>query len=215
MTLRQAQDVNTPSQLLTEYVALHPELVNIEQMARKVVSNTKKAVYPYQAAALYHLAKPYNGGMALEIGTAYGYSCFYLAYAMPDSRIITLNASEGEVQAVRESKVLSRFPNVELLHRVSWEYLKESDGTACYNFIFVDGDHKRVKNDFPFFNRLVDGGLMVFHDYSPLGSKRECPPVYEAVNDLAKYLGRNPDVLIVDDGQVGLAGFIRRVGETI
>lgn len=205
----------TPDQLLAGYIELHPELTNIERMARQTINNTKKAVYPYQAAALYHLAKPYNGGQALEIGTAYGYSCFYLAYAMPDSRITTLNASEGEVQAVKESKVLSRFPNVEILHRVSWDYLRESDGTACYNFIFVDGDHKRVKKDFPYFNRLIDGGLMVFHDYSPLGSQRECPPVYEAVNDLAKYLRRNPDVLIVDDGGVGLAGFIRRRGETL
>jgi predicted O-methyltransferase YrrM len=206
---------NTPEQLLAGYVELHPELPNIEQMARKVINNTKKAVYPYQAAALYHLAKPYNGGRALEIGTAYGYSCFYLGYAMPDSKITTLNASEGEVMAVKETKVLSRFANVEVLHRVSWEYLKESDGTACYNFIFVDGDHKRVRNDIPYFNRLVDGGLMIFHDYSPLGSKRECPPVYEAVNDLASYLGRKPDVLIVDDGNVGLAGFVRQRGETL
>jgi predicted O-methyltransferase YrrM len=206
---------NTPEQLLAEYVALHPELINIEKNARGAVNNTKKAVFPYQAAALYHLAKPYNGGRALEIGTAYGYSCFYLASAMPASRITTLNASEGEVEAVKSARVLIRFPNVEILHRLSWDYLRESDGTACYNFIFVDGDHKRVKMDFPYFNRLIDGGLMVFHDYSPLGSRRQCPPVYEAVNDLAKHLGRQPDVLIVDDGLVGLAGFVRRPGETI
>lgn len=205
--------MNTPDQLLAEYLKLHPELAKIEKQARTVIHNTKKAVYPYQAAALYHHAKPYNGGKALEIGTAYGYSCFYLASAMPDSQITTLNASIGEVEAV--TGVLSRFPNVTVLHRVSWEYLGESDGTAEYNFIFVDGDHKRVKNDFPFFNRLITGGLMIFHDYSPLGSRRHCPPVYEAVNDLAIILGRQPDVLIVDDGQVGMAGFIRQSGETL
>lgn len=205
--------MRTPDELLAHYTGLHPELDEVEAKARKAIPNTKKAVYPYQAAALYHLAKPYNGGTALEIGTAYGYSCFYLASAMPDSQIVTLNASQGEV--AEDVKILARFRNVQVLHRVSWEYLKESDGTACYNFIFVDGDHKRVKNDFPFFNRLVDGGLMVFHDYSPLDSGRPCPPVYDGVNDLAKTLGRAPDVLIVDSNKVGLAGFIRRPGEVI
>lgn len=204
----------TPDEWLAYFTEHHPELPKIEKQARAKVPNTKKAVYAYQAAALYHLAKPYNGGRALEIGTAYGYSCYYLAKAMPDSKITTLNASIGEVEAVKANGTLN-FPNVEILHRVSWEFLKESDGTAVYNFIFVDGDHKRVKNDFPFFNRLVEGGLIMFHDYAPLGSRRHCPPVYEAVNDLAKTLGREPDVLIVDDGNVGIAGFIRRANEVI
>lgn len=207
--------MKSPNEWLEYYLDLHPELVQIEQEVQKVVKNTKQAVYSYQAAALYHLAKPYNGGKALEIGTAYGYSGFYLASAMPDSQLITLNASEGEIGAVGENGVFAGFPNVTNLHRISWEYFKESDGTADLNFIFVDGDHKHVKKDFPFFNRLIDGGLMMFHDYSPLGSRRHCPPVYEGVNDLADYLGRKPDVLIIDDGQVGLAGFIRQPGECV
>lgn len=205
--------IKTVDEWLTHYIKLHPELTKLESAARKAIPNTKKAVYPYQAAALYNLAKPYNGGQALEIGTAYGYSCYFLASAMPKSQIVTLNASEGEW--VEDVKILEKFKNVTPLHRLSWDYLAESDGTAIYNFIFVDGDHKRVKNDFPYFNRLIDGGLIIFHDYSPLGSSRECPPVYEAVNELSKLLKREPDVLIIDDKQVGMAGFIRREGEVI
>jgi predicted O-methyltransferase YrrM len=207
--------LRTADEWLDYYIDLHPELVGLRQQADQLVKNTKKAVWPYQAAALYHLAKPYNGGKALEIGTAYGYSCFYLASAMPDSHITTLNASIGEVEAVKENGTLDQFPNVEILHRLSWEYFNESNGTAEYNFIFVDGDHKRVRLDFPFFNRLLDGGLMFFHDYSPLGSRRHCPPVYEGINELAEFLGREPDVKVIDDGLVGMAGFIRQPGECI
>lgn len=204
----------TAAEWLAYFVSQHKELSKLEAAARKHIPNTKKAVYPYQAAALYHYAKPYNGkGRALEIGTAYGYSCYFLASAMPDSQIVTLNASEGEW--LEDVKILAGFKNVTCLHRVSWDYLNESDGTAIYSFIFVDGDHKRVKNDFPYFNRLLTGGLIMFHDYSPPGSGRECPPVYEAVNGLAERLGRAPDVLVVDDKSVGMAGFIRLEGEVI
>lgn len=205
--------IKTADEWLAHFQGQHKELVKLEAAARKAIPNTKKAIYPYQAAALYHYAKPYDGGRALEIGTAYGYSCYFLASAMPKSQIVTLNASEGEW--VEDVKILEKFKNVTPLHRLSWDYLKESDGTAIYNFIFVDGDHKRVRQDFPYFNRLLNGGLILFHDYSPLGSGRECPPVYEAVNELSKLLKRAPDVLIVDDKQVGMAGFIRKEGEVI
>lgn len=207
--------MKTADEWLAHFQSQHKELAKIEYQARKAIPNTKKAVYPYQAAALYHYAKPYNGGWALEIGTAYGYSCFFLASAMPDSQIVTLNASEGEW--VEDVKILERFKNVTPLHRLSWDYLAESDGTAVYNFVFVDGDHRPapLKRDMQYFNRLVTGGLIMFHDYSPAGSGRECPPVYEGVNELAKILGRQPDVLIVDDRQVGMAGFIRKEGEVI
>lgn len=207
--------IKTADQWLSHYITQHPELTKLEYAARKAIPNTKKAVYSYQAAALYHHAKPYNGGQALEIGTAYGYSCYFLASAMPDSRIVTLNASEGEHK--EDVKILAKFKNVTCLHRLSWDYLAESDGTAIYNFIFVDGDHRPgpIRRDFQYFNRLLTGSLILFHDYSPLGSGRECPPVYEAVNELSKMLGRQPDVMIVDDKQVGMAGFIRREGEVI
>lgn len=205
----------TPDQLLNHFVKLHPEINKVEKQARATIPNTKKAVYPYQAALLYHLGKQYDGGQALEIGTAYGYSCFYLASAMPNSQIVTLNASEGEW--LEDVKILERFKNVTCLHRRSADYFGESDGTAIYNFVFVDGDHRPnpLREDMRYFNRLLTGGLIMFHDYSPLGSGRECPPVYEGVNEFAKKLGRQPDVLVVDSAQVGMAGFIRKEGETV
>jgi predicted O-methyltransferase YrrM len=205
----------TPEELFAHFLKLHPELKKVEQGARKAIPNTKKAIYPYQAALLYHLAKPYNGGRALEIGAAYGYSCFYLASAMSDGQVVTLNASEGEW--VEDVKILERFKNVTCLHRRSFDYFKEGDGTAAYSLVFVDGDHRPrpLKEDMQYFNRLVDGGLIIFHDYSPAGSGRECPPVYEGINELAKQLGREPDVLVVDDNRVGMAGFIRKEGEAL
>ena len=208
----------TPEKWLEYFLGLHPELVKVERQVRQVVKNTKKAIWSYQAAALYHYAKPYNGGKILEIGTAYGYSAFYLASACPDSQITTLNASKGEIAAVEEAGVFSRFNGrVTNLHYKSWDYFQLGDGTADLSFVFIDGDHRPrpIKQDIQFFNRLLDGGMLFFHDYSPLGSRRHCPPVYEAVNDLAEYFGREPDALVIDDGNVGMAGFMRYPGECV
>jgi predicted O-methyltransferase YrrM len=122
---------------MEHYIKQHPELAAIEKAARQAVKNTKKAVYPYQAAALYHMARPYNGGHALEIGTAYGYSCFFLASAMPDSRITTLNASVGEIEAVAANGTLSQFPKVENLHRIflSLSMAITSGSETIYHFL--------------------------------------------------------------------------------
>ena len=209
--------MKAPDKWLKYYQGLHPELVEIEKQVHYVVKNTKKAVYSYQAAALYHHAKPFNGGKTLEIGTAYGYSGFYLANAMPNSEIITLNASIGEVEAVKIAGVFNDFPNVQNLHKISWDYFNETASSASFNFIFVDGDHrpKPLIKDIQWFNRLVDGGLIMFHDYSPSNSGRACPPVFEAVNNLGEHLGRKPDVLIIDNNNVGLAGFYRQAGECV
>lgn len=204
----------TQEEILAGYVFQHPELRTIEAQVRQACKVTSKAIYLYQAAALYHHARPYNGRRAMEIGTAYGYSCFYLASAMPQSYITTLNPNHDEVIAAQQT--LSRFRYVEALEFASWDYYSlTTKFSREYGFIFVDGDHKQVGRDLPWFNRLEIGGLIMFHDYSPKDSARPCPPVYRAINEMAKKLGREPDVLIVDNDRVGMAGFIRRAGELI
>jgi len=68
--------------------------------------------------------------------------------------------------------------------------------------------------DLPWWDWLNADGLFLFHDYSPKGSYRECPPVYEAVNEFAKLLGRELDVKVVDDGGAGMAGFYKAEDKT-
>jgi predicted O-methyltransferase YrrM len=181
--------------------------------ARKHVPNAKpkREIALYQAAALYALAAPYNGKRILEIGTALGYSAAVLAEACPDAEIITLNPNEEE--ALVATRNLSVYPRVKVLPIKSWDFLTQ-EGIGYFDLIFVDGDHKRVRADLPFYNRLQAGGLLLFHDYSPEGATqgkggavRECPPVYQAVNSLVVELGKKaPDVTVIDDGGVGMAG---------
>ena len=82
-----------------------------------------------------------------------------------------------------------------------------------YDMIFVDGNHDLVRLDLPWYNRLVTGGLFLHHDFSPLGSSRECPPVFEALTEFTRVLDHAPEVLVRDLTGMGLAGWYRQDGE--
>lgn len=208
----------SPQDLLNILLNKHPELERVMAESRAKVPGMKREIAAYQAAALYALVKPYDGGRILEIGTAWGYSAAIMAFAAPKAQIITLNPNVAEAKIARQN--LDSFKNVTVEILKSWEYLGGYQG-APFDFIFIDGDHKRVKADLPFWEHLAPGGTMLFHDYSPLGATegkggcgRECPPVYEAVNWFAGELDKTePDILVVDDGNVGMAGFIKPKGK--
>jgi len=192
--------------ILETLIQQHPELPQVLEEARERAKPNRRSIAEYQAAALYALAKPYDGLPILEVGTALGYSAVVLAKACPNSPITTLNPFMPEVEVAQEN--LAQYGNVTVKAVKSWDFM--ATDTATYGFIFVDGDHKRVKSDLPFWDRLVGSGLILFHDYSPAGTYRACVPVYEAVKEFAVTLGKSePDVLVVDEGGVGMAGFIK------
>lgn len=159
----------------------------------------------YQAAAIFELAKKYDGQSILEIGTLAGYSASLLAQACPNSKIITLNSAKHEIPNAKKN--LINYPNVEVLCKVSWDYIDEYDGPD-FSMIFVDGDHVRVGKDMPWWCRLAKGGLMLFHDY-----KVEEIYVHYAVDTLGIKLGREPDIMIIDTDNTGMAGFYKKEEE--
>lgn len=197
----------TPQEILNTLLMKHPELEQVMTEVRMTVPPLKREIAAYQAAALYHLAKPFDGGRILEIGTAWGYSAAIMARAAPNAMIITLNPNEEEVRIARKN--LDSYKNVTVETVKSWEYLKEYKG-APFDLIFIDGDHRRVRADLPFWEHVAPGGVFFFHDYSPDGTPRACPPVFEAVNAFTVELGKTePDLLFVDNTGVGMAGFIK------
>lgn len=198
-------------QILAALIGSYPEIRSVLATARKACPPRKRQIAEYQGAALYAAAKPYNktGARILEIGTFEGYSAHVLSQACPQAHIITLNPKPWEVLIAR-SHLQGR--RVTLRGDLSWDYLDQhiKFRNQPFDLIFVDGDHAQVLKDLPWFDQVRTGGLMVFHDYSPANSPRPCPPVYEALNQMCDALGRDFDLLVVDDTAVGLAGFIRR-----
>lgn len=198
-----------PHEIMTHLCQHYPHVSGCVKAARAMVTHGKQEVSEYQAAALAALAKAYDvpGANILEIGTYYGYTAATIALAAPHANVMTLNTSQAEIIAARKS--LAKFSNVKFQCIPSWDYLLSYNGPAL-DMIFVDGDHKRIALDLPWFDWVRVGGLMVFHDYTPLGAPRHCPPVYDALNAAVYRIGRGFDVLIVDDAQLGMAGWFKR-----
>lgn len=200
----------TPDVIIEHVASLAPEVREVlyDVRSRVLPIKPKREIYEYQAACLYVLAKQYNRAEAhiLEIGTALGYSAAIIASAAPAAHIVTLNPKIEEANQAR--LILSRWPNVQVDMIRSWDYLQLNRDT--YDMIFVDGDHAHVAADLPWWFQINQGGLFLFHDYSPAESGRPCPPVYEAVNEFSRAINQALDVCIVDDQKVGLAGFYRK-----
>lgn len=198
-----------PVDITADITRRFPRAFDILRTASPLVTHGRQEVEPYQAMALAMLAADYNKPNAniLEIGTYYGYTAAVMATAAPLAHITTLNTHPGEVTVAR--KALASLANVKVECAASWDYLKEYTGPAL-DMIFVDGDHKRVALDLPWFDWLRVGGLMVFHDYTPLGAPRHCPPVYNALNAAVERIGRGFDVIIIDDRKIGMAGWYKQ-----
>lgn len=195
----------TPEEIVRTLLRDMPNLMapRVAQEAVDAILPARPQMLPWQGAALYALARPFNrcGAQILEIGTAGGYSATILRHACPNANITTLNPIEGEV---RDTAPRLAALGITSLRIASWDYLALYNGPQ-FDLVWVDGDHKRCAMDLPWWSFVRPLGLMLFHDYSPAA----CPPVFAAVGELGKKLGREPDVVVIDDRNVGMAGFYR------
>lgn len=203
-----------PSELLQLFFEQDEQTLTALRLAQAAITQGghSKQIEEYQAAALYCLAGQYNypDAAILEIGTYYGYSAAILALAAPLASVITLNPADNEYPIAVSN--LKRFGNVQVIKRHSWDYFN-SDRLSIgqpYQMVFVDGDHKRIRNDLVWWERVAANGLMLFHDYTPLGSPRHCPPVYDGLNAWLPVIGRQAfDVSIIDAANLGMVGLYK------
>lgn len=193
-------------------MSLQPNATVCLERVRARIPQTKREIWPDQAIALFDCVCDRQPKQILEIGTALGYSAAVMAEAAPLSEIWTLNPKPSEFPAAQVNLRFWWWVHVlPLSSEVAIEYPMLKWHT--FDFIFVDGSHTEegIAHDLQWFSRLPVGGFILFHDYSPEGSARPLPAVYDAVNRLAAHLKREPDYLVTDRvTKVGMAGFIRR-----
>lgn len=192
-------DINNvkPAEILKTLFALCPQA----KMALARSEHIAAQVLPYQAALLYWLAEEYNqdGARILEIGTYQGYSTSILAQAAPRAQITSLNPSGPEMAQARVNLVDYR--NITLLPHRSWDFY--AAGPERLEMIFVDGYHKQAARDLIWWNRLVHGGLMLWHDSTVAGSGYIVLAIDKLLAHVKKLV---PDVRVIDSNGIGMAG---------
>jgi len=195
----------TPEEIFEQISVKVPEVRKVLDKCLAEFPLKYRTIEHYQAAPLYMLTKELSPTFIFEVGTFYGFSAGIMANAAPDAKIVTCNPKDWECEIAR--KCLEPYPNVEVVQAASWDLLGEYDSI---DMCFVDGDHAQIVRDLPWWNYLNVGGLFFHHDYTPgYAESRPCQPVYDALNRFAKHLGHGPDVEIVDDKGMGMAGFYR------
>lgn len=165
---------------------MYPEGAKARRNAvRMCRGGAENLMLSHESTLLWALAKQYNydGAHFLEIGTYKGCSCSVMAQAAPLAQIQTL---EVDAQAARDARdVLSVFPNVLVKTEDSSIYLRTYNG-PMFNLILIDGDHRRIAQDIPWWSWLIGGGLILFHDYWP----GQFDEIVKAVDGLAMMVCR-------------------------
>lgn len=195
---------------LSEFVPNIKE--RIEAIYAGMEHHNKREIWDFQAAFLYVCAEQYNkdGAQLMEFGTCWGWSAAVIASAAPQASLVTMtpNVNHAKISAGQ----LAKHKRVKVLCLGSVDLLKTYSGPEL-DFLFVDGDHDNIALDMPWWNWIKVGGLMLHHDFTPKGCPRPTPIVYDELVRFKAWIGRKPDVLMVDDQGTGMAGWYKRKGD--
>ena len=193
-----------PGGILAFLVNVSPDLYYPLQRMQGI----KSQVGLHQACGLILFARQFKGSRAsiLNVGCAFGYSTACLAEGAPDAKIVSLDVNAKRLEMAKQA--LLNYPNVRLVKMASWDYL-ETFPDQRWDMIFVDGCHREIWRDMPFYNQVKPGGLFLSHDYIP----SRFPFVVEAMDNLTEQFKRPFDVRIYDDRKCGVVGMSRLKGE--
>jgi predicted O-methyltransferase YrrM len=135
---------------------------SVSEITRRSVS-TKKF-----ARLLYRLAKYYQAGRIIELGTSVGISAAYLAMANPDSKLITIEGSDTIAGIARENFNILGLKNIQLTNGDFVQVLPDVlSSNPPYDLIFIDGNHRK-KPVLEYFElvlgKISKSSLIIIHD---------------------------------------------------
>jgi predicted O-methyltransferase YrrM len=120
------------------------------------------------AKLLFRMANHYQPKTMIELGTSAGISSAYLASALPDSRLITIEGSPAIAEIAKKSFSALGLSNIELMTGNFNDILPKVLGDhSTIDFAFIDGNHRKQPT-INYFNSFIqhtsDFSVLIFDD---------------------------------------------------
>jgi len=111
--------------------------VRVKDIAKRSSVSVKKG------ELLFRMAREYQPAHILELGTSLGISAMYFSQAVPESKIVTIEACLDSVHVARQNFDHYGMKNITLIPGVFEEKLVQAlDQNHPVDMVFFDGNHK-------------------------------------------------------------------------
>ncbi len=125
------------------------------------------SVLPSYGNMLFRMVSLHRPDLIVEMGTAFGISTTYLALALPEVQVITMEGNPHYADTARQKFTEYNISNITLLNGRFEEVLPNlKPGIEKRLFVFIDGNHTYTATleYFEFFHRLPNQNLILIFD---------------------------------------------------
>lgn len=136
---------------------------------RSIASIARSAAKPKKFGQLiYRMVKYYGFTNILELGTSLGITTSYIASAMPDAKVITIEGSDSIADAAKQNFKSLGLPNIETVYgNFDDELQNVLQRMPSVDFAFIDGNHRQEPTE-RYFKQLLphihNDSILVFDD---------------------------------------------------
>jgi len=172
-------------------------------------------VSPAQGKLLYLIAKIANARRILEIGTFYGYSTMWLAYAVPDNGLVlSIELTEKFVTMAQENINDAKLSHkVKLMQGDAAKILNELifDNVEPFDMIFIDAHKPSYPEHLRLCMRLAKPGTIIVGDNvildGELSNTNNANPKASSLRQFIEDVGANPALESTALQTVGAKGY--------
>jgi predicted O-methyltransferase YrrM len=137
-----------------------------QRTIRSIVKNAAKP--PKFSQLLFRMAKYYQPGTILELGTSLGITTSYLSLAKPDAQLTTMEGAAAIAEKAQKNFKTLKLQNISLIEG-NFDYTLSAaiSKFSTIDFAFIDGNHRREPTE-RYFNQLLpvihNDSILIFDD---------------------------------------------------
>lgn len=155
------------NELVRQYVEsfLPPRNELLRELERIAEKDNVPIMEPMSINVMLQIMRIQNPARILEIGTAIGYSALRMAYALPATKIVTIELDEQRAkEAIQNFQRAGLEARIALLAGNALELFDEAAAFGPYDAIFIDAAKGQYMNFFNMYSKLLTNNGCVYSD---------------------------------------------------